>query len=71
MRGLLGRGLLDELNLFLLPIVVGSGDRLFPDESTGKDVTRLQLKLATSKTLRSGALKLQYVPEVGPGTVDD
>lgn len=66
-RGLLGRGLLDELNLFLLPIVVGSGDRLFPDESTGEDVTRLRLKLATSKTLRSGALKLQYVPDLGAG----
>lgn len=66
-RGLLGRGLLDELNLFLLPIVVGSGDRLFPDESTGQDMTRLPLRLATSKTLRSGALKLQYVPDLGAG----
>jgi len=67
---LLGRGLLDELNLYVLPIVVGSGNRLFPDGSTGEDVNRLPLKLASSQTLRSGALKLRYIPDLGAG-VDD
>lgn len=61
-RGLLSHGLLDELNLLVLPIVVGSGDRLFPESSTGNDLNRLPLKLAGSTALGSGALSLQYVP---------
>jgi dihydrofolate reductase len=61
-RGLLGRGLLDELHLLVLPIVVGSGARLFPEVSTGTDLTRLPLKLTSSTACGSGALSLQYVP---------
>lgn len=67
-RGLLGRGLLDELNITILPIVVGSGDRLFPDATTAQDLNRLRLTLASSSALRSGALELQYVPGGTAGT---
>ncbi len=62
-RGLLGRGLLDELTIGILPIVVSSGGRFFPDASTGSDLTRLRLTLASSRALRSGVLELQYIPD--------
>jgi dihydrofolate reductase len=58
-RGLLARGLLDELNITLLPIVVGSGDRLFP-ETVQSGPHRLPLTLAGSRALRSGAVELSY-----------
>lgn len=61
-RGLLAHRLLDELNLLVLLIIVGSGDRLFPEASTGNDLTRLPLKLSRSTAFGSGALSLQYVP---------
>jgi dihydrofolate reductase len=61
LRGLLGHGLLDELNLVILPILVGSGGRLFLESSAG-DLNRLPLKLANSTAFDSGALSLQYVP---------
>lgn len=67
-RGLLGRGLLDRLNITVLPIVVGSGDRLFPESSTADDLERLRLTLAHSTTLGSGVLELQYVPSTSVGT---
>lgn len=55
-RWLLAEDLLDELNLTVLPIVVGYGPRLFED----MPVTRLPLSLAASTALRSGALELRY-----------
>lgn len=55
-RWLLARGLLDELNVTVLPIVVGYGPRLFDDMPT----TRLPLRFAGSNALRSGALELRY-----------
>lgn len=61
-RGLLGHGLLDELNLLIPPIVVGSGDRLSSEHSTGTGLSRLHLKLTSSTVFGSGALSLQYVP---------
>jgi dihydrofolate reductase len=54
-RWLLREGLLDELHLYLHPIVVGNGKRLFPE---GAD--RLPLKLADSRTFRTGVLHLSY-----------
>jgi dihydrofolate reductase len=55
-RWLLANGLLDELNLLLHPIVVGSGQRLFEDTSTHP------LTLLSSATLGSGVLHLRYAP---------
>ncbi|HEY7036566.1 MAG TPA: dihydrofolate reductase family protein [Thermomicrobiales bacterium] len=56
-RSLLREGLLDELTLFLHPIVVGTGKRLFPE---GYEQT--PLKLANSSTFSTGVLNLTYVP---------
>jgi dihydrofolate reductase len=57
-RWLLREGLLDELNLLLHPIAVGSGlARLFPpDEPT------IALELRSAETFKSGVLNLSYVP---------
>ncbi len=62
-RFLLGRGLLDELDVVVLPIVVGSGDRLFPEASTAEDLERVPLRLIECHALGSGALALRYVPD--------
>lgn len=52
---LLHQGLLDELHLFLFPLVLGSGKRLFKEE-TGQTV----LKLASLDTLSNGVVHLVY-----------
>lgn len=54
-RSLLHDGLLDELQLFVHPIVAGSGQRLFGDDSAA-------LKLADSTTLANGVLYTTYQP---------
>lgn len=56
-RSLLNAGLLDELHLLVHPIVVGSGKRLFTDESDQKG-----LKLVESATFDNGVLYLTYQP---------
>jgi dihydrofolate reductase len=57
-RWLLREGLLDELRLFVHPIVVGNGmARLFtPDEPQTK------LELLSSETFETGVLNLAYAP---------
>ncbi|MER6509671.1 dihydrofolate reductase family protein [Nonomuraea sp. NPDC001636] len=52
---LLREGLLDELNLLLHPIVVGSGKRLFDDVRE-----QIPLTLTTSTTFSTGVLNLIY-----------
>lgn len=52
---LLREGLLDELHLFVLPLVVGSGKRLF-----GSPGGQLPLQLLDSATLPAGVLHLTY-----------
>jgi dihydrofolate reductase len=54
-RRLLHDGLLDELDLLVHPIVVGSGQRLFPD---GSD--RQPLTLISADTFKTGVLRLRY-----------
>ena len=54
-RSLLRAGLLDEVSLALVPIVVGSGARLF--EQIGEQVP---LELIESRALSSGVLALTY-----------
>jgi len=55
-RWLLANGLLDELNLLVHPIAVGSGQRLFEDPTT------YPLHLLSSATLGTGVLHLRYAP---------
>jgi dihydrofolate reductase len=56
-RWLLAEGLLDELNLLVHPIVVGTGARLFPDGTP-----RQPLELVDSAPFRSGVVHLVYRP---------
>jgi dihydrofolate reductase len=57
-RSLLREGLLDELILFLCPVVLGSGKRLFDDIGEGQ----IPLTLGESKALGTGAVSLVYSP---------
>src|SRR5206468_736662 len=52
---LLREGLLDELHLFVFPLVVGSGKRLF-----GTGGGQLPVKLLDSATFQTGAVHLTY-----------
>jgi len=55
-RWLLREGLLDELNLLVHPIVVGSGlARLFPPDEPG-----ILLELRSAQTFKTGVLNLSY-----------
>ena len=56
-RWLLANGLLDELNLLVHPIVVGSGRRLFENTPT------YPLRLVSQKAFQTGVLHTVYVPE--------
>ncbi len=56
-RSLLRDHLLDELQLLVHPIVVGSGKRLFPE---GSD--RVALRLVDAQTFSTGVLSLTYTP---------
>jgi dihydrofolate reductase len=53
---LLRDGLLDELHLLVFPVVLGSGKRLFRENSGGK----LPLKLIGSETFDTGVVHLTY-----------
>lgn len=55
-RWLLGEGLLDELNLLVDPVLVGTGQRLF------EDGTQQGLQLTSSRALGTGVLHLRYAP---------
>jgi dihydrofolate reductase len=54
---LVRHGLVDEYRLFVFPVVVGRGRRLFP-EGTGVPV----LRLLGSRAFRSGVVLLRYAP---------
>ena len=56
-RALMHDHLLDELRLFLHPIVVGSGRRLFDDESDPVELT-----LVDSHVYANGVISLTYKP---------
>jgi len=52
------KGLLDELNLLVHPIVVGDGlARLFPPNEP-----RTPLQLRNAQTFKTGVLNLSYAP---------
>ena len=54
---LLREGLLDELNLLVHPIVIGTGKRLFAN-----DGGQTPLALVDSRTFDNGVLSLSYRP---------
>ena len=56
-HGLLGAGLVDEINLQVFPLVLGSGRRLYP-ESPAKS----ELELLSSRVLDSGVVLQTYAP---------
>jgi dihydrofolate reductase len=60
-RWLLDHDLVDEMNLFVFPVVVGQGTRLFPD--TGRDRA---LKLVESRATPSGISIQVYRPTGRP-----
>jgi dihydrofolate reductase len=57
-RAMLADGLVDELHLFVFPLALGTGERLFGDGSA----TRLQL--AGTEAYESGVVHLTYRPLV-------
>jgi dihydrofolate reductase len=57
LRSLLVSGLVDELRLFLHPVVLGSGERLFADASD-----RVALRLADSHAYENGVVSLTFQP---------
>ena len=56
-RGLLSDGLVDDLHLFVYPIALGHGQRLWSD---GVDATKLRLK--DSEVYDNGVVHLDYGP---------
>jgi dihydrofolate reductase len=62
-RQLLAAGLLDELHLFVHPVVAGEGLRLFED--IGSEVP---LRLLASRAFATGVVYLVYGPDPEPPT---
>jgi dihydrofolate reductase len=60
-RWLLGNDLVDEMNLLIVPVVVGQGTRLFPDD--GPDIA---LDLIESRTFPRGITLQVYQPAGRP-----
>ena len=60
-RWLLDHDLVDEMNLLIVPVVVGQGERLFPD--TGPD---LALELVDSRATTNGVTIQVYRPTGRP-----
>lgn len=56
-RSLLADGLVDELHLFVFPLTLGAGQRLFAEGDPA-----LKLSLAASETYANGAVHLSYQP---------
>jgi len=60
-RWLLDSDLVDEINLFTYPVVVGQGTRLFPD--TGPDIA---LELVGSQAVTPSGVTIQVYHPAGP-----
>jgi dihydrofolate reductase len=56
-RAMLADGLVDELHLFVFPLALGSGARLFADGSAAA-----KFKLAATEAYESGVVHLSYSP---------
>lgn len=62
-RILLTHNLVDELRLFIFPVIVGSGGRLLQ----GFDAAELKLTLVSTKKYQNGVVSLTYIPKwTGP-----
>lgn len=59
LRRLVERDVVDELNILVLPAIVGTGTRLF----SGDSEMRAGLTLESSRALSSGAVQLVYATE--------
>ena len=57
MQTLMAHNLIDEYRIWVHPIVLGSGTRLFTDRGV-----RTTLRLAGARTLQSGVAILTYAP---------
>ena len=57
-RAMLADGLVDELHLFVYPLTLGSGPRLFPDGGAPA-----KLALAATETYDNGVVYLNYRPQ--------
>jgi dihydrofolate reductase len=55
---LLGAGLVDELRVWIMPVVVGSGQRIFEDV----EPSSLRMNLTDVRRLRNGSVVLTYIP---------
>jgi dihydrofolate reductase len=68
MRQLLAAGLVDELRLWIYPVVLGHGKRLFDDDAQASAFT-----LENSTSAASGVLITRYVRsgEVRTGTFEE
>jgi dihydrofolate reductase len=62
-RQLLDAGLVDELHLFVHPVLAGSGLRLFED-----DTAERPLRLLSSQPFATGVIYLVYGPDPDPPT---
>jgi dihydrofolate reductase len=58
-RTLVPSGLIDEFQIWVIPVIVGSGQRLFE----GVEPSSLKLRLRAEKTFANGSVLLTYVPE--------
>src|SRR3954447_12765909 len=61
-RALLADGLVDELHLYVYPLAVGTGIRLFPDRAP-----RTPLSLISAEGLSNGVVHLTYGPPATGG----
>jgi dihydrofolate reductase len=64
-RQLLAAGLLDELHLFIHPVLAGTGLRLFDDRSPERP-----LRLLSSEAFATGVVYLVYGPDPSPPAGD-
>jgi dihydrofolate reductase len=62
-RAMLDDGLVDRLELFMYPVVLGTGLRLFPDGTPDRRLT-----LDSSDVYANGVVHLGYVPVSSPRT---
>jgi dihydrofolate reductase len=58
-RTLVPHGLIDEFQIWIVPVIVGKGQRLYE----GVDPASLKLKLKAEKRFGSGSVLLTYVPD--------
>jgi dihydrofolate reductase len=57
-RAMLADGLVDQLDLFVYPLTLGSGPRLFPE-----DAAPLKMSLSATESYDNGVVYLAYRPE--------